>query len=164
MSHLHPVRGVHPIVQLHAIQVCCQGKATGATPRLTVDDVLGPDNLTSPTTDYVYTLIGPTHTHIGSWIRFEFISPVSLTSVILRYYSNDPEQPPQLWFRDFSNAVSSPISPPRNITEQRQCLVCDVKMTTTMIDIEVIQKGNPIHISEVQFYEQGNYSSNCSVR
>ena len=40
---------------------CFPRQATGATPRLT-DGVLGPDSLTSPTTDYAYTLTGKSPT------------------------------------------------------------------------------------------------------
>ena len=131
---------------------CFPSQATGATPRLT-DDVLGPDNLTSPTTDYTYTLAGPSQFGLfETWIKFEFASRVSLASVTLHYYCTG--QSPQLQLNDGSGVVAPPVSPQCDSTAQRQCLTINVSTSTTVVNLEVLRNNNTIYISEVKFAGQ----------
>ena len=127
-------------------------QATGATPRLT-DGVLGPDNLTSNTTDYAYTLAGksPTGT-LKVWIQFEFFSRVSLASVTLHYYCTG--QSPQFQLSDGSSVVvAPPVSPPCDSTAQRQCFTFNVSTSTMQMNLKVLRNDNIIYISEVKFIE-----------
>ena len=118
-------------------------QATGATPRLT-DGVLGPDNLTSTTTDYAYTLAGNSSFEV--WITFEFVSHVSLASVTLHYYCTG--QSPQFQLNDGSGVVAPPVSPPCDSTAQRQCFTFSTNTTTVLLKV---QRNNTIYISEVKF-------------
>ena len=133
-------------------QVTCPPRqATGATPRLT-DGVLGPDNLTSTTTDYAYTLAGPSQFGLfETWITFDFTSRVSLASVTLHYYCT--EQSPQLRLYDGSGVVTPPVSPQCDSTAQRQCLTINVSTSTTVVNLEVLRNGNTIYISEVKLFK-----------
>ena len=126
-------------------------QATGATPRLT-DGVLGPDNLTSTTTDYAYTLAGSSQFGtFETWIRFEFISRVSQASVTLHYYCTG--QSPQLQLNDGSDVVTPPVSPPCDSTAQRQCFTFNVSTSTMQMNLEVLRNDTIIYISEVKFIE-----------
>ena len=128
---------------------CFPSQATGATPRLT-DGILGPDNLTSPTTDYTYTLAGPSQFgQFETWITFEFASRVPLASVTLHYYCT--EQSPQLWLRDGSSVVAPPVSPPCDSTARRQCFTFSVITSTKQVNLELLRNSNTIYISEVKF-------------
>ena len=136
---------------LNSPVTCFPRQATGATPRLT-DGVLGPDNLTSPTTDYAYTLAGSSAFGLlENWIEFYFTSRVSLASVTLHYYSTG--QSPQLQLSDGSAVVIPPVRPPCDCTAQRQCLTFSVCTNTAVVTLEVLRNGNTIYISEVKFFE-----------
>ena len=129
---------------------CFPRQAAGATPRLT-DGVLGPDNLTSTTTDYAYTLAGKSPTGIELWIQFEFAPRVSLASVTLHYYCTG--QSPQLQLSDGSGVVAPPVSPPCDSTAQIQCFTFNVSTSTNRVNLEVLQNENIIYISEVKFFK-----------
>ena len=130
---------------------CNSSQATGATPRLT-DGVLGPDNPTSSTTDYAYTLAGPSPFGLfETWIQFDFTSRVSLASVTLHYYCTG--QSPQLQLSDGSAVVAPPVSPPCDSTAQRQCFTFNVSTSTNRVNLEVLRNSNTIYFSEVKFFE-----------
>ena len=131
---------------------CFPRQARGATPRLT-DGVLGPDDLTSPTTDYTYTLAGSSQfgqKKIETWITFDFTSRVSLASVTLHYYCTG--QSPQLQFSDGSGVMAPPVSPPCDSTAQRQYFTFSVSTSTTTVVLKVQRNDNTIYISEVQLF------------
>ena len=131
--------------------VICFPRQAGATPRLT-DGVLGPDNLTSPTTDYAYTLAGSSQFgQFEIWIRFDFTSHVSLASVTLHYYCTG--QSLQLRLSDGSGVGTPPVSPLCDSTAQRQCFTFNVSTNTTSVNLEVLRNGNTIYISDVKFFE-----------
>ena len=123
-------------------------QATGATPRLT-DGVIGPDNLTSTTTDYAYTLAG--NSSFKVWIQFEFVSRVSLASVTLHYYCTG--QSPQFQLNGGSGVETPPVSPPCDSTAQRQCFTFSISTNTTTVALKVQRNDNTIYISEVKFCE-----------
>ena len=130
---------------------CFPRQATGTTPRLT-DDLLGPDNLTSPTTDYAYTLAGSSQFGLfETWIRFEFISRVSLSSVTLHYYCT--VQSPQFQLNDGSGVVVPPVSPPCDSTARRQCFTFSISTTTLLVNLQVLRNSDIIYISEVRFFK-----------
>ena len=120
---------------------CFPKQSTGATPRLT-DGVLGPDSLTSPTTDYAYTLAGTSQFGLfETWIQFYFASYVSLASVTLHYYCTG--QSPQLQLNDGSAVVA-----------QRQCLAFNFGTgIKTVVILKVLRNNNTMYISEVKFFE-----------
>ena len=129
---------------------CFPRQATGATPRL-CDGVLGPDNPTSSTADYAYTLTGPSQFgHFETWIQFDFTSRVSLASVTLHYYCTG--QSPQLQLSDGSGVVTPPVSPPCDSTAQRQYFTFSVSTNTTTVVLKVQRNNNTIYISEVQLF------------
>ena len=129
---------------------CFPRQATGATPRL-CDGVLGPDNPTSSTADYAYTLAGSSQFGLfETWIRFYFASYVSLASVTLHYYCTG--QSPQLQLRDGSSVMAPPVSPPCDSTAQRQYFTFSVNTSTRTVMLEVLRNGNAIYISEVQLF------------
>ena len=131
---------------------CFPRQSTGATPRLT-DGVLGPDSLTSPTTDYAYTLAGPSQFGLfETWIQFYFASYVSLASVTLHYDCTG--QSPQLRLNDGSAVVAPPVSPPCDCTAQRQCLAFNFGTgIKTVVILKVLRNNNTMYISEVKFFE-----------
>ena len=137
-------------VTLNSVVRCLPRQATGATPRL-CDGVLGPDNPTSSTVDYAYTLAGPSQFGLfETWIQFEFVSRVSLASVTLHYYCTG--QSPQLQLRDGSGVMAPPVSPPCDSTAQRQYFTFSVSTSTTTVTLKVLRNGNAIYISEVQLF------------
>ena len=130
--------------------VLCFPKHASATPRLT-DGVLGPDNLPSTTTDYAYTLAGPSQFgQFETWIQFDFTSRVSVASVTLHYYCTG--QSPQLRLNDGSGVVAPPVSPQCDSTAQRQCLTINVSTSTSVVNLKVLRNNNTIYISEVKFF------------
>ena len=130
---------------------CFPRRTTGATPRLT-DGVLGPDNPTSSTADYAYTLTGSSQFGLfETWIQFEFTSRVSLASVTLYYYCTG--QSPQLQLSDGSGVVTPPVSPPCDSTAQRQCFTFNVSTSTMQMNLNVLRNDTIIYISEVKFTE-----------
>ena len=135
---------------LNSPVTCFPRQATGATPRL-CDGVLGPDNPTSSTADYAYTLAGPSQFGtFETWIRFDFTSRVSLASVTLHYYCTG--QSPQLQLSDGSGMMAPPVSPPCDSTAQRQYFTFSVSTSTRTVMFEVLRNGNVIYISEVQLF------------
>ena len=133
----------------NGLVTCFPSQANDATPRFT-DGVLGPDSLTSPTTDYAYTLAGPSQFGaFETWIRFYFTSRVSQASVTLHYYCTG--QSPQLQLSDGSGVVTPPVSPPCDSTAQRQCFTFNVSTSTMQMNLEVLRNDNIIYISEVKF-------------
>ena len=131
--------------------VNCFPRQSGATPRLT-DGVLGPDSLTSPTTDYAYTLAGSSQfgqKKIETWITFDFTSRVSLASVTLHYYCTG--QSPQLQLSDGSGVMAPPVSPPCDSIAQRQCFTFNDSTNTMSVVLKVQRNNNTIYISEVKF-------------
>ena len=129
---------------------CFPRQATGATPRLT-DGVLGPDNLTSTTTDYAYTLAGPSQFGLfKTWITFDFTSRVSVASVTLHYYCTG--ESPQIQLDDGSGVVALPVSPQCDSTVQRQCLTINVSTSTSEVNLKVLRNSNTIYISEAKFF------------
>ena len=131
--------------------ICFPRLVTDATPRLT-DGVLGPDNLTNPTTNYAYTLAGPSLTGLfETWIVFDFVSRISLASVTLHYYCTG--QSPQFQLSDGSGVVAPPVSPPCGSTAQIQCFIFNVSTNTMSVVLKVQRNNNTIYISEVKFCE-----------
>ena len=115
---------------------CFPRQATGAIPRLT-DGVLGPDNPTSTTTDYAYTLTGLSQFgQFETWIQFEFSSRVTLVSVTLHYYCTG--QSLQLQLNDGSGVMAPPVSPPCDSTAQRQCWTFSVSTSTGVVNLKVL--------------------------
>ena len=130
---------------------CFPRQATGATPRLT-DGVLGPDNLTSTTTDYAYTLAGSSKIGLfENWIQFDFVSREPLASVTLHYYCTG--QSPQLRLNDGSGVQTPPVSPQCDSTAQRQCFTFSVSTSTSEVTLKVLRNDNTIYISEVKFFK-----------
>ena len=146
----------------NSLVTCFPRQATGATPRLT-DGVLGPDNLTSTTTDYAYTLAGPSQFGLfETWIVFEFTSRVSLASVTLHYYCTG--QSPQLQLSDGSGVVAPPVIPPCDSTAQRQCFTFSVNISTMRVNLNVFRNDITIYISEVKFIKgQPHNKGNVAV-
>ena len=142
---------------------CFPKQATGATPRLT-DGVLGPDNLHSPTTDFAYTLAGPSQFgRFETWIKFEFASRVSLANITLHYYCTG--QSPQLQLSDGSGVVAPPVSPPCDSTAQIQCMTISINTSTRMVILEVLRNNNTIYISEIKFFtDQSPNAGVCCLR
>ena len=140
--------------------VTCFPRQSGATPRLT-DGVLGPDNPTSTTTDYAYTLDGLTPILLfENWIQFDFVSRISLASVTLHYYctgqSPQLQLQLQLQIREGSFLLNiSPFSPPCGSTTRRQCFTFSLhaNINITSVSLRVIRDDSTMYISEVKFFE-----------
>ena len=75
----------------------------------------------SLTTDVAYTLGGPSPTgQFETWIKFVFISRVSLSHVTLHYYCTGT--PPQLQLVDASGMATSTMTPSCGVTAHRHSL------------------------------------------
>ena len=125
-------------------------KQTGDTPKLN-DTELGPENgLPSLTTDVAYTLGGPSQTGLfETWIKFVFVSRVSLSHVTLHYYCTGT--PPQLRLVDASGMATSTMTPSCEDTVYRHSLTFNMSGSTMLVTFIVKRNGGNFYLTEVQF-------------
>ena len=137
----------------NAVVSCYMRQTTGDTPKL-YDTELGPDNgLPSPTTDVAYTLGGSSPTgQFETWIRFQFVSRVSLSHVTLHYYCTGT--PPQLQLVDASDMATSTMTPSCGDTAQRHSLTFSIIQLVTVLVLSVKRKGGNFYLTEVQFFNE----------
>ena len=133
--------------------VSCFMRQTGDTPKLN-DTELGPENgLPSPTTDVAYTLGGPSQTgQFETWIKFVFVSRVSLSHVTLHYYCTGT--PPQLQLVDASGMETSTMTPSCGDAARRQSLTFSIIQLVIVLSLSAKRNGGYFYLTEVQFFNE----------
>ena len=133
--------------------VTCFMRQTGDTPKLN-DTELGPENgIPSPTTDVAYTLGGPSSTgQFEAWIKFQFVSHVSLSHVTLHYYCTGT--PPQLRLVDELHMATSTMTPSCGDTAHRQSLTFSIIQLVIVLVLSVKRNGGYFYLTEVQFFNE----------
>ena len=136
----------------NALVSCFMRSSTGDTPKLN-DTELGPENgLPSPTTHVAYTLGGSSPTGLfEAWIKFQFVSHVSLSRVTLHYYCTGT--PPQLQLVDASGMATSIMTPSCVDASYRQSLTFSIIQLVRIV-LSVKRNGGYFYLTEVQFFNE----------